>query len=102
MTVLFADLEASTELASRLDPEDLRAVLRPFFAAMIEEIERHGGTVEKFIGDAVVGVFGAPVRARGRSGAVRSEAALAMHAPAPAVDEADRRTAASTSRCGSA
>jgi len=61
VTVLFADLTASTELASELDPEDLRAVLTPFFEAMAEEIGRYGGTVEKFIGDAVVAVFGAPV-----------------------------------------
>ncbi len=61
VTVLFADLSESTEMASRLDPEDLRGVLRPFFDAMVEEIERYGGTVEKFIGDAVVAVFGVPV-----------------------------------------
>src|SRR5439155_20875380 len=61
VTVLFADLTASTELASELDPEDLRGVLRPFFEAMVEEIERFGGTVEKFIGDAVMAVFGVPV-----------------------------------------
>ena len=60
VTVVFADLEASTALASRLDPEDLRQVLRPFFDAMLEEIERYGGVVEKFIGDAVVGIFGVP------------------------------------------
>lgn len=60
VTVLFADLTASTELAARLDPEDLRVVLRRFFEAMVEEIERLGGTVEKFIGDAVVAVFGVP------------------------------------------
>jgi class 3 adenylate cyclase/tetratricopeptide (TPR) repeat protein len=61
VTALFADLTASTEMASRLDPEDLRGVLHPFFDAMREEIARYGGTVEKFIGDAVVAVFGAPV-----------------------------------------
>lgn len=61
VTVLFADLTASTELASELDPEDLRAVLTPFFEAMVDQIERYGGTVEKFIGDAVVAVFGAPM-----------------------------------------
>jgi class 3 adenylate cyclase len=61
VTALFADLAASTELAARLDPEDLRGILRPFFTAMVEEIERFGGTVEKFIGDAVVAVFGVPV-----------------------------------------
>jgi predicted ATPase/class 3 adenylate cyclase len=86
VTVLFADLEASTELASRLDPEDLRSVLRPYFAAMMEEIERHGGTVEKFIGDAVVGVFGAPVAHE--DDPVRAvEAALAMQARLPALNE---------------
>jgi class 3 adenylate cyclase/tetratricopeptide (TPR) repeat protein len=61
VTSLFADLAASTELSTRLDPEDLRQVLEPFFAAMVEEIERYGGTVEKFIGDAVVAFFGVPV-----------------------------------------
>ena len=57
---MFADLAASTELATRLDPEELRAVLQPFFRAMTDEVERHGGTLEKFIGDAVVAVFGYP------------------------------------------
>ena len=61
VTMLFADLTASTEMSSRLDPEDLRSVLRPFFDAMADEIGRYGGTVEKFIGDAVVAAFGAPV-----------------------------------------
>ena len=61
VTVIFADIGGSTEMATRLDPEDLRGVLRPFFDAMVEEIERFGGTVEKFIGDAVMAVFGVPV-----------------------------------------
>ena len=61
VTVIFADISGSTEMATRLDPEDLRGVLRPFFDAMVEEIERFGGTVEKFIGDAVMAVFGVPV-----------------------------------------
>jgi len=60
VTMLFADLTASTEMSSRLDPEDLRSVLGPFFDAMADEIGRYGGTVEKFIGDAVVAAFGAP------------------------------------------
>jgi class 3 adenylate cyclase/tetratricopeptide (TPR) repeat protein len=60
VTSLFADLTASTELAARLDPEELREILAPFFHAMQEEVARFGGTVEKFIGDAVVAFFGVP------------------------------------------
>ena len=61
MTVLFADLVGSTALGSRLDPEHLGEVTDAFFDAMREEIELQGGTVEKFIGDAVMAVFGVPV-----------------------------------------
>ena len=61
VTVLFADMVGSTERAERLDPEDVRALLAPYHARLRHELERHGGTVEKFIGDAVVAVFGAPV-----------------------------------------
>ena len=61
VTVVFADMVGSTERAERLDPEDVRAVLAPYHARLRQELERHGGTVEKFIGDAVVAVFGAPV-----------------------------------------
>jgi class 3 adenylate cyclase/tetratricopeptide (TPR) repeat protein len=61
VTVLFIDASGSTELAERLDPESLRAVLSRYFAEMKLVIERHGGTVEKFIGDAVMAVFGIPV-----------------------------------------
>jgi class 3 adenylate cyclase len=60
VTVLFADLTGSTHLGERFDPEELRDVLDAYFAAMREEIEAMGGTVEKFIGDAVVAVFGVP------------------------------------------
>jgi class 3 adenylate cyclase/CRP-like cAMP-binding protein/tetratricopeptide (TPR) repeat protein len=78
VTVLFADLTASTELAARLDPEDLRRILQPFFEAMVEEIRRFDGTVEKFIGDAIVAVFGFPAAHEDDpERAVR--AALAMH-----------------------
>ena len=58
VTVLFADVTGSTELGERLDPEHLREVMASYFAAMREEIEAEGGTVEKFIGDAVMAVFG--------------------------------------------
>jgi class 3 adenylate cyclase/tetratricopeptide (TPR) repeat protein len=61
VTVLFADLVGFTSKAERLDPEDVRATLSPYYARLREELERHGGTVEKFIGDAVMAVFGAPV-----------------------------------------
>ncbi len=60
MTVLFADLVGSTELAGAQDPERTRAMLDRFYEAMAAEIERAGGTVEKFIGDAVMAAFGAP------------------------------------------
>ena len=60
VTVLFADLEGSTGLGETLDPERLRELLETYFAAMREEIEAEGGTVEKFIGDAVMAAFGVP------------------------------------------
>jgi class 3 adenylate cyclase/tetratricopeptide (TPR) repeat protein len=60
VTVIFADLVGFTSRSERLDPEDVRATLTPYFARLREELERHGGTVEKFIGDAVMAVFGAP------------------------------------------
>jgi class 3 adenylate cyclase len=61
ITVLFADLVGFTSRAERLDPEDVRAILTPYYARLRQEIEAFGGTVEKFIGDAVMAVFGAPV-----------------------------------------
>jgi class 3 adenylate cyclase len=61
VTVLFADVTGSTGLGERLDPEELQAVMTTFFGAMREEIEAEGGTVEKFIGDAVMAAFGVPV-----------------------------------------
>ena len=61
MTVLFADVTGSTALGEQLDPEQLREVMDTFFAAMRREIEAEGGTVEKFIGDAVMAAFGVPV-----------------------------------------
>jgi class 3 adenylate cyclase/tetratricopeptide (TPR) repeat protein len=60
VTILFADAVASTTLAGAVDPERLRAQMGRFFAIAREEIERYGGTVEKFIGDAVMAVFGLP------------------------------------------
>jgi class 3 adenylate cyclase/tetratricopeptide (TPR) repeat protein len=61
VSVLFCDLVGSTARAEQLDPEDVRAMLAPYYARLRNELERFGGTVEKFIGDAVMCVFGAPV-----------------------------------------
>ena len=61
VTIMFADIIGSTPLADRLDPEDMRAILVGYFNLMTEQIRRHGGTVEKYIGDAVMAVFGMPV-----------------------------------------
>jgi class 3 adenylate cyclase len=61
VSVLFADLVGSTELGEATDPEALRTKMRRYFADIRATIERHGGTVEKFIGDAVMAVFGVPV-----------------------------------------
>src|SRR5204863_6244679 len=61
VTVLFADLVGFTSRAERMDPEDVRSLLAPYWQHLRDELERHGGTVEKFIGDAVMALFGAPV-----------------------------------------
>ena len=61
VTCLFCDLVGFTARAEALDPEDVRALLQPYHARVRGELERFGGTVEKFIGDAVMAVFGAPV-----------------------------------------
>jgi class 3 adenylate cyclase/tetratricopeptide (TPR) repeat protein len=61
VTVLFCDVTGSTAMGERLDPESLRQVMRRYFDAARKVIEQHGGTVEKFIGDAVMAVFGIPV-----------------------------------------
>ena len=61
VTVLFCDVVGSTELGERLEPESLRRVLARYFSTVRAVIERHGGSVEKFIGDAAMAVFGVPV-----------------------------------------
>ena len=60
VTVVFCDVTDSTALGERLDPESHRAVMNRYFEEMRGALERHGGTVEKFIGDAVMAVFGVP------------------------------------------
>jgi class 3 adenylate cyclase/tetratricopeptide (TPR) repeat protein len=61
VTCLFCDLVGFTSRSERMDPEDVRRLLQPYHARVRRELERFGGTVEKFIGDAVMAVFGAPV-----------------------------------------
>jgi class 3 adenylate cyclase len=61
VTILFCDLVGFTADSEQQDPEDVRARLRPYHARLRHEIERYGGTVEKFVGDAVMAAFGAPV-----------------------------------------
>ena len=61
VSVLFCDLVGFTAASEHADPEDVRARLRPYHAQLQQVIESHGGTVEKFVGDAVMAVFGAPV-----------------------------------------
>jgi class 3 adenylate cyclase len=61
VTVLFADLVGFTGRAEQLDPEDVRRMLKPYHAGVKAELESFGGTVEKFIGDAIVALFGAPL-----------------------------------------
>jgi class 3 adenylate cyclase/tetratricopeptide (TPR) repeat protein len=72
-TVVFADLVGSTELGGSQDPERTRVMLERFYDAMAAEIERAGGTVEKFVGDAVMAAFGAPA-------ALEDHAERALHA----------------------
>ena len=60
VTVVFTDVTGSTSLGERLDPESLRRVMSRYFETMQSVLERHGGTVEKFIGDAIMAVFGMP------------------------------------------
>jgi len=60
VTVLFADMAGSTALGEKLDPEEMRRLLTRYYSIAREAVEQHGGTVEKFIGDAVMAVFGLP------------------------------------------
>ena len=64
VTVVFCDLVGFTSRAEELDPEDVEAILRPYYTRLRAELERHGGTVEKFIGDAMMALCGAPSNMR--------------------------------------
>ena len=61
MTALFTDIVGSTASAEEMDPEDVHQRLQPYFERTRQELERYGGTLEKYVGDAVVAVFGAPI-----------------------------------------
>jgi class 3 adenylate cyclase len=61
VSVVFVDVVGFTSMAEKLDPEDVRRIIDPYYARVREELERYGGTVEKFIGDAAMALFGAPV-----------------------------------------
>ena len=77
VTVLFADAVGSTGLGEALDPEDVRALMGSYFSIARDVIESHGGTIEKFIGDAVMAVFGLP-RAYGDDAERALDAALEL------------------------
>lgn len=85
VTALFCDVTGSTALGEELDPEVLRGVMNRYFSEIRATIERHGGTVEKFIGDAVMAVFGIPtVREDDALRAVRAAAEIREQLPAVA------------------
>src|SRR5256885_5045146 len=86
VSVLFADLSGSTPLGERLDPEDLRRILGAFFAALVRPIQRYEGTVEKYMGDAVMAVFGAAVSHQGDGGRTVRAAPATQRAVTPLHD----------------
>jgi class 3 adenylate cyclase len=88
VSVLFVDLVGFTSTAEQLDPEDVRAMLTRYYERARAEIERFGGTVEKFIGDAVMAVFGAPI-AFGDDPERAVRAALAVRDSIAELDAAD-------------
>ena len=90
VSVLFVDIVGFTSRAERLDPEEVQDLLRPYHDVVRREIESFGGVVEKFIGDAIVGLFGAPV-AHGDDAERAVRAALVVRDSIAAMDEADPR-----------
>jgi class 3 adenylate cyclase/tetratricopeptide (TPR) repeat protein len=95
VTVLFCDVVGSTELGERFDPEVVREVMARFYAAVREPVARHGGTVEKVIGDALVAVFGTPVVHE--DDALRAvRAALEMQAAVATMGEVQARIGVNT------
>jgi class 3 adenylate cyclase len=98
VTILFADVRGSTAAAEALDPDDLRALLSRYYAIAREVVADYGGTLEKFIGDAVMAVFGLPV-------AHGDDAERAIGAPIRCAGSSRRttwpgRAATTLARCG--
>ena len=101
VTIIFCDLKGSTALGERLDPEALHEVKDRYFTAMAAEITRHGGKIEKYIGDAIMAVFGLPLPHE--DDALRAvRAAAGMQAALQRVNVDLRRATASRSRTGPA
>jgi class 3 adenylate cyclase len=90
VSVLFADLVGFTSRAERLDPEDVRALLDPYYACLRDAIQAFGGQVEKYVGDAVMGVFGAPT-AHGDDPERAVRAALRIRAALAEMNSSDPR-----------
>lgn len=78
VTILFADVTGSTALGEALDPEDVRALMGRYYAHARDVVTHHAGTIEKFIGDAVMAVFGLP-QVHGDDAERAIAAALALH-----------------------
>ena len=91
VTIVFSDLKGSTAMGEKLDSESLREVMTRYFDAMRVELERHGGVIEKFIGDAIMAVFGLPrLHEDDALRAVRAAAAM-QQAQAVLNDELERQ-----------
>ncbi|GIU95468.1 MAG: guanylate cyclase [Gaiellaceae bacterium] len=91
VTIVFSDLKGSTAMGEKLDSESLREVMTRYFDAMRAELERHGGVIEKFIGDAIMAVFGLPrLHEDDALRAVRAAAAM-QRAQENLNDELERR-----------
>ena len=101
VTVVFADIVESTSLVERLEPETAQRVLDRFFDSMRDVVERHGGRVEKFIGDAVMAVFGVPVLHEDDARRAVRAAVGMREALARLNDELDGDSPMPQSRCGS-
>ncbi|MDP9285693.1 MAG: AAA family ATPase [Actinomycetota bacterium] len=89
MSVLFVDIVGFTSKSEQLDPEDVRSFLTPYYERVRAEIEHHGGRIEKFVGDAVLGIFGAPI-AHGDDAERAVRTALAIRDTLREMNEEDR------------